>query len=152
MPKIDKPEWTNHPGDPNPLFGESNGPYGESVLGDAAGLQQIGVRLECLRPGSRSSQRHWHETEDEFVFVISGELVLIEDDETSLAAGDAAGWRAGSPVGHCLENRSSADATILVVGTRNPADKVHYPDHDTILHRDGDKYQVTKLDGSAKGS
>ncbi|MEP0070326.1 cupin domain-containing protein [Pyruvatibacter sp.] len=152
MPKIDRLEWTNHPGKTNPLFGESTGPYGEIVVGDAMDLQQFGVRLECLRPGSRSSQRHWHEAEDEFVFVVSGELVLVEDDETNLSSGDAAGWRAGAPVAHCLENRSSADATILVVGTRQSADKVHYPDHDMILHRDGDDYQVTKLDGSPKWS
>ncbi len=150
MPKINKPEWTNHSGESNPLFGENNGPYGEIVLGDVAGLQQFGVRLECLRPGSRSSQRHWHEAEDEFVFVISGELVLIEDQETCLYAGDAAGWQAGVTLAHCLENRSSVDATMLVVGTRKPTDKVHYPDHDMILHRDGGSYQVTKLDGSPK--
>ncbi len=98
-------------------------------IGKAAGLTQFGVHLETLHPGARSSVRHWHEAEDEFVYVISGELVLIEDEETVLRAGEAAGWAAGVPVGHCLENRSAEDATILTVGTRDPGDRWHYVEH-----------------------
>ncbi len=148
MPKIDVPTWTEGPGGPNPLFGEGNGPYAEVSLSDAAGLQQFGVRLERLYPGSRSSYRHWHETEDELLYVLSGELVLIEDTETRLRTGDAAGWRAGTPVAHCLENRSSKPATILIVGTRAPAGAVHYPDHDLVLHHDETERRFTRLDGS----
>lgn len=148
MPKIDVPAWTEGPGGHNPLFGSDNGPYAEIVLGDVAGLKQFGVRLERLPPGSRSSYRHWHSSEDEFVYVVSGELVLIEDQETTLRAGDAAGWRAGSEVGHCLENRSQAPATMLVVGTRADAGAVHYPDHDIVLHRDASGRRLTRSDGS----
>ena len=97
MPKIDIPAWTEKPGGPNPLSGQDNGPHGEISLGEVIGLTQFGVRLERLPPGSRSSHRHWHETEDEFVYVLSGELVLVEETEAVLRAGDAAGWRAGAP-------------------------------------------------------
>jgi uncharacterized cupin superfamily protein len=100
-----------------------------SDLGEALGLTQFGAHIETLHPGARSSLRHWHENEDEFVYVISGELVLIEDEESVLQAGDVAGWAAGVPVGHCLENRSEADATYLVVGTRAARDVWHYVDH-----------------------
>src|SRR6185312_15195683 len=103
---------------------------------------------ERLPPGSRSSHRHWHEAEDEFVYVLAGELVLIEETETLLQAGDAAGWRAGAPTAHCLENRSTGDAVLLVVGTRAPADVVHYPDHDVILYRDADGERFTRGDGT----
>lgn len=148
MPKIPMREWTEGPGGFDPLFGSDNGPYSEIALGDAVGLKQFGVHLERLPPGSRSSYRHWHETEDEFVYVVSGELVLIEDQETVLRAGDAAGWRAGSPVGHCLENRSTEPVTMLVVGTRAPAGVVHYPDHGIVLHRDASGRRLTRADGT----
>lgn len=148
MPKIDFPAWTEGAGGPNSLFGQGNGPYAELSLGDIAGLEQFGVRLERLPPGSRSSYRHWHETEDEFVYVLSGALVLVEDAESTLRAGDAAGWRAGSAVAHCLENRSSEDATILVIGTRAKAGVVHYPDHDLTMRHDGSERRFTRADGS----
>jgi uncharacterized cupin superfamily protein len=148
MPKIDIPAWTEGSGGPNPVFGQGNGPYAEKSLGDAAGLAQFGVRLERLPPGSRSSCRHWHETEDELVYVLSGELVLVEDTENTLRAGDAAGWRAGSAVAHCLENRSPEEATILVVGTRAKTGAVYYPDHDVVLHNDESGRRFTRTDGS----
>ncbi|MEM8749276.1 MAG: cupin domain-containing protein [Pseudomonadota bacterium] len=106
------------------------------------------MHLERLPSGSRSSHRHWHETEDEFVYLISGELVLIEDEEILLRSGDAAGWKAGRPVAHCLENRSDSEALFLVVGARKSADVVHYPDHGFILHRSKDSRAFTTLDGS----
>jgi uncharacterized cupin superfamily protein len=100
-------------------------------LGLAAGLIQFGVNLVTLPPGAWSSQRHWHEHEDEFVYVISGELVLIEDDgETVLEPGDCAGWKAGVHNGHHLVNRSSRDATFLAIGTRDERDWGEYPDID----------------------
>ena len=133
MQKIINTDWSEFSGAPNPVTGISNGSYAERVLGDVAGLTQFGVRVERLPPGSSSSHRHWHETEDEFVYVISGELVLVEDQETVLSAGDAAGWAAGDAVAHCLENRSDAPATYLVVGTRAEFGTVHYPDHDVVL-------------------
>lgn len=148
LPKIATEQWKKHVGEPNPHSSQNDGPYAEIALGDAVGLSQFGVHLERLPSGSRSSHRHWHETGDEFIFLVSGELVLIEDEETLLRSGDAAGWKAGQPIAHCLENRSDSDAVILVVGTRTTEDVVHYPDHDLILRRGEGIRTFTRLDGS----
>ncbi len=122
-------------------------------LGDAAGLTQFGLNMCTLPPGAWSSQRHWHEHEDEFVYVLRGEVVLVTDEgEETLRAGDCAGFRAGDPNGHCLQNRSRADAVIIEVGTRHPGgDAVTYPDIDLRIvagqsgyaHRDGTPYPRT---------
>lgn len=148
MPKIDSGGWTAHEGSVNPIFGEANGPYSEKILGDRAGLTQFRVHLERLPPGSRSSYRHWHETEDEFIYIISGHLVLIEDTETHLQAGDTAGWKAGEPIGHCLENRSDDDAVVLVVGTRANQGVVHYPDYKVLLKLDEGVASYFRYDGT----
>src|SRR6185436_17739004 len=104
------------------------------VLGDVAGLTQFGVNLTTLKPGAASALRHWHEVEDEFVFVVEGELTLVEDNgETLLKPGDAAGFKGGVANGHHLVNKSSLDAVYLEVGTRAPADHAHYPDDDLDL-------------------
>ena len=100
-------------------------------LGVAAGLTQFGVNIMTLKPGVWASQRHWHSTEDEFVYIITGELVLIEDDgETVLRPGDCAAWPAGVRNGHHLINRSNATASFLVVGSRRDDDWGEYPDID----------------------
>lgn len=148
MPKIATNEWKSHVGTPHQRSGQNDGPYGEMALGDRVGLTQFGVHLERLPAGSRSSHRHWHETEDEFIYLISGELVLIEDEETLLKPGDAAGWKAGESVAHCLENRSDGEAVFLAVGTRNVEDRVHYPDHDLLLRRAAGGRSFTRLDGT----
>lgn len=148
MPKIDTTRWTDHEGQPHPVSGQNDGPYSDIALGDGVGLSQFGVHLERIPPGSRTSHRHWHEVEDEFLYLVSGALVLIEEAETLLVAGDAAGWKAGQATGHCLENRSEADAVMLVVGTRQAEDVVHYPDHDLILHRGKDGRRFTRGDGT----
>lgn len=119
-------------------------------LGDAAGLTQFGVNLLRLPPGVWSSQRHWHTAEDEFVYVLQGEVVLVSDaGEEVLRAGDCAGFKAGEPNGHQLQNRSDAEAVCLEVGLRNPErDGVDYPDIDLtiragardFLHKDGTPY------------
>ena len=111
-------------------------------LGDAAGLDQFGVNMLRLPAGAWSSQRHWHVTEDEFVWVVSGEVVLVEEDgETVLRAGDCAGFKAGVPNGHRIENRSDAEAVLLEVGTRNPTgDGADYPDIDMVLPAGADRY------------
>lgn len=118
-------------------------------LGDAAGLTQFGVNRLTLSPGVWSSQRHYHSHEDEFVIVLEGEVVLITDaGEETLRAGDSAGFPAGVPDGHHFINRSSRDAVLLEVGTRNEGDGVVYPDIDLIVpegsktyaHRDGRPY------------
>jgi uncharacterized cupin superfamily protein len=119
-------------------------------LGDAAGLTQFGVNLLTLTPGTWSSQRHWHTVEDEFVYVVSGEVVLVTDEgEALLRAGDCAGFKAGVPNGHQLQNRSEGNAVVLEIGTRQPADdEAFYPDIDLhaikgragYAHRDGRPY------------
>lgn len=118
-----------------------------TVLGDAGGLTQFGVNMLRLRPGSWSSQRHWHTAEDEFVYVLEGEVVLVTDaGEEVLRPGDCAGFKAGDADGHHLQNRSDRDAVVLEVGARRPAeDKAYYPDIDLVhlassekfVHRDG---------------
>ena len=118
-------------------------------LGDAAGLTQFGVNLMRLAPGVWSSQRHWHTAEDEFVWVVSGEVVLVTDDgEEVLRAGDCAGFKAGVANGHQIQNRSNAEAVLLEIGTRDlETDQTDYPDLDMIVgpdevyrHRDGSPY------------
>ena len=120
-------------------------------LGNAVGLTQFGVNICTLKPGAQSSQRHWHANEDEFVFVLEGEVVLKEDGgETVLKKGEAAGWKAGSPNGHTIINRTRQDALVLEVGTRDPkGDKVTYPDIDMLFHRDGDKRSYTRKSGES---
>ena len=119
-------------------------------LGDAAGLTQFGVNLLRIAPGVWSSQRHWHTAEDEFVWVVSGEVVLVEEGgETVLRAGDCAGFRAGVPDGHQIQNRSNAEAVLLEIGTRAPdTDHTDYPDLDMVVgpdevyrRRDGTPYE-----------
>lgn len=148
MPKLDTTRWQDFPAKVSRYTGQSNGPCSEVVLGEQADLSQFGVHIERLPPGSRSSFRHWHETEDEFVYVIEGEVVLVESAETLLRAGDAAAWKAGVPEGHCLENRSTRDATFLVVGTRAPRGVVHYSDHDVVMHHDENCRRFFRKDGT----
>ena len=120
-------------------------------LGDALGLTRIGVNLACLQPGKESSMRHWHTHEDEFVWVVEGELVLRTDaGEQLLVAGTCAGFAAGSSDGHQLINRSAAPATYLVISNRDPADTAYYPDADVDLvwspaHARG---RMTRRDGT----
>ena len=107
-------------------------------LGDAAGLEQFGVNLCRLPPGAWSSQRHWHTHEDEFVYVVEGEVVLVTDGgEEVFRAGDCAGFKAGAPDGHHFQNRSDRDALILEVGTRIWDDAAYYPDVDLVAKSDG---------------
>jgi len=138
---------TNYP----PPFNKAVEGRARKRLGRAAGLTQFGVNICTLRPGAASSQRHWHENEDEFVYVLSGEVVLAEDGgETILRPGDAAGWKAGVENGHCLINRSNSDAVFIEVGTRAESERAHYSDIDmqivrdesgfNYLHRNGEPY------------
>ena len=100
-------------------------------LGDAAGLTQFGVNLLTLGPGVWSSQRHWHEKEDEFVYVLEGEVVLVTDaGEETMRPGDCAGFKAGVRDGHCLQNRSAEPALLLVMGARDDEDWGEYSDLD----------------------
>ena len=109
----------------------------KAALGNVAGLTQFGVNLTRLKPGAASALRHWHEQEDEFVYVLEGELVLIEGDgEMPLRPGDCAGFKAGVPNGHQLVNKSQRDAVYLEIGTRAATERAHYPDADLVLERD----------------
>lgn len=119
-------------------------------LGDASGLTQFGVNLLTLPPGAWSAQRHWHSAEDEFVWVVEGEVVLVTDaGEQVLRPGDCAGFPAGAPDGHHLQNRSQVNAIVLEIGSRRPEDDgCDYPDIDMLApaheegycHRDGTPY------------
>jgi uncharacterized cupin superfamily protein len=118
-------------------------------LGDAAGLTQYGVNLLRLPPGTWSSQRHWHTAQDEFVYVVSGEVVLVTGTgEEILRAGDCAGFKAGDQDGHHLQNRSDADVVVLEVGTRLPNDGAEYPDIDLVAPAGGQPAIYTRRDGT----
>jgi uncharacterized cupin superfamily protein len=113
-------------------------------LGAALGLTGFGVNLTRLEPGASSALRHWHTREDEFVFIVEGELVLRTDaGDTPLKAGMCAGFKAGDPDGHCLINLSDRPAVYLEMGNRAEGDEAHYPDDDlwyrdkSFYHRDG---------------
>jgi uncharacterized cupin superfamily protein len=117
-------------------------------LGNVVGLDQFGVNLTRLRPGAQSAQRHWHAAEDEFVFVVEGTLVLCENDgESVLAAGDAAGFKAGVANGHCLVNRSTRDAVYLEIGTRSQRDAADYPGIDLRVEKDENGVRYTRKSG-----
>jgi uncharacterized cupin superfamily protein len=118
-------------------------------LGDAVGLDQFGVNLSRLKPGAASSQRHWHQNEDELVYLLKGELVLVEDGgETVLRPGDAAGWKAGVPNGHCLINRTTRDAVYLEIGSRAAQEVANYPDIDMRAERDDKGMRYLRKDGA----
>jgi len=122
-------------------------------LGMAAELSQFGVNLLTLGPGSWSSQRHWHALEEEFVYVLEGEVVLVEDaGEQTLGPGDCAGFKAGTRNGHHLQNRTTRDARILVVGSCFEDDHGEYSDIDMKFERQPGKGAASRFlrkDGSA---
>lgn len=118
-------------------------------LGDAGGLTQFGANITILEPGGLSSMRHWHVHEDEFVMVTQGEVVLVTDDgETVLRAGDCAAFPAGVENGHHFLNRSAAEARFLVVGTRAPTETVYYSDVDMMVVDVDGVGTYTRKDGS----
>ncbi len=118
-------------------------------LGDLAGLTQFGVNLLRLPPGAWSSQRHWHTGEDEFVYVLAGEVVLVTDaGEEVLRAGDAAGFAANEPNGHCLQNRADREASILEIGSRVASSVGHYSDIDMVAPASGKPAVYTHRDGA----
>lgn len=105
-------------------------------LGDALGLTDFGVNLVELPPGASSALRHWHSAEDEFIYVLSGTLTLVTDaGAQSLPAGTCAGFAKNVADGHCLRNDGEGSVTYLEVGSRNPADRVVYPDVDMVVER-----------------
>jgi uncharacterized cupin superfamily protein len=138
MPKVDIAKVSVRSGTfyPAEFQAECAGRH-KQALGDVVGLTQFGVNITRIAPGAASSLRHYHEQEDEFIYMLAGELVLIENDgEVVLKAGDAAGFKANSGNAHCLVNRSGRDAVYFEVGTRSVEERVHYPDVDLMLERD----------------
>ncbi|MFE0753541.1 cupin domain-containing protein [Inquilinus sp. NPDC058860] len=150
MPKIDLAAVPERKGSgyPHPF----DAPCADRIrqrLGQAGGLADVGVNLMRLPPGGWSSQRHWHSEEDEFVYVLDGELTLVENGgETVLRAGDCAAFPKNSGNGHHMINRSGAVAVYLEVGTRSPTDVITCSDIDMMspstdgrfLHKDGTPY------------
>lgn len=125
-------------------------PREKRALGDALGLTKIGVNFTTLPPGKESSMRHHHTLEDEMVYVLEGELVLITDEgEQVIRAGDCAGFPAGNQDGHQLVNRSAEPARYLEISNRDPADLAEYPDVDLKYgHRPDGSFQYTRKDGT----
>ncbi len=153
-PALDPAEVAERVGSsyPEPFRGRVGGRR-KRPLGNALGLRNFGVNLVRLSPGAVSSMRHWHARQDEFVYVLEGELALVTDaGAQSLKAGMAAGFPAGAGDGHQLVNRSDKDALYLEVGDRMPGDACVYPDIDLALphrpntgphaftHKDGTPY------------
>ncbi|KPQ07692.1 MAG: protein of unknown function, contains double-stranded beta-helix domain [Rhodobacteraceae bacterium HLUCCA12] len=151
MPKLDLASAPVKTGSiyPEPYAAQMAGRSSRS-LGALAGLTQFGVNLVTLQPGAPASLRHWHLKEDEFAIVLSGALILVEDDgETVMQPGDCAAWKAGVPNGHRFVNRSSAPASFLVVGTSAEDEVATYSDIDMKIHMGGGKPRFTYHDGSA---
>jgi len=150
MPKIDLAAVPERIGSGYPAeLAETCAQRVRKRLGNAGGLTDFGVNLMRLPPGNWSSQRHWHTHEDEFVYILEGELVLVEDDgETVLRAGDCAAFPKNTGNGHHMINRSSAVAVYLEVGSRSPDDVTTCSDVDMMspasdgrfLHKDGTPY------------
>jgi uncharacterized cupin superfamily protein len=149
MPKIDidKISIDTATGYPPP-FNKAVEGRSRKRLARAAGLTHFGVNICTLKPGAASSQRHWHEKEDELIYVLTGEVVLREDNgETVLKPGDAAAWKAGVANGHCLINRSDSDAVFIEVGTRAPAERAYYSEIDMMIERNEKGARYTKKNG-----
>ncbi len=133
---------------PEPFAGRTKG-RSKQALGSAGGLSQFGVNLTRLAPGAASALKHWHENEDEFVFIIEGTATLVEGDrETPLAAGEAAAFKAGVETGHQIVNRSDGDVVFLEIGRRARAERAHYPDDDLIFERINSAFRFSRRDGT----
>lgn len=136
--------WTNYP----PAFAPMVAGRSKRRLGRLFGLESFGVNLTTLAPGARSALRHRHTVQDEFVYILSGDVMLCHDlGETLLRAGMCAGFRHGGTA-HCLVNRSQVPASYLEVGDRRPGDAVDYPDEDLVAVADGDGWRFTHRDGT----
>ena len=118
------------------------------ALGNAGGLTQFGVNLTTLEPGAMSAHRHWHRNEDEFIYVLEGELTLVTDaGEETLRPGMAAAFPAGEPNGHHLVNRGTTPASYLEIGTRCEDEDAEYPDIDLRLQKRNGKFVFTRKSG-----
>ncbi|MCK6450562.1 MAG: cupin domain-containing protein [Alphaproteobacteria bacterium] len=140
---------SNATGYPEPFRAENQRRWNRR-LGDHAGLRNFGVNLTRIVPGGQSSHRHGHTRQDEFIYVLEGEVVLeSRGGAQTLRAGMCAGFAAGDGDAHRFVNRSPADAVLLVVGDRTPGDEIHYPDIDMHARMGADgKYRFTRKDGT----
>jgi uncharacterized cupin superfamily protein len=124
-------------------------PREKRALGDAFGLTKIGVNLTRLMPGKESSMRHWHTHEDELVYVLEGEVVIVTDSgEQVVGAGMCAGFSAGVRDGHQFVNRSDHPAVYLEISNRDEADLATYPDADLMWNPPGHPDRYTRRDGT----
>ena len=124
-------------------------PREKRALGDVLGITKFGVNLTTLAPGRESSMRHWHTHEEELVYVLEGEVVLVTDaGEQVLTAGACAGFPAGSGDGHQLVNRGPVPAVYLEIGSRDPADAAHYPDVDLVWNAPEHPDRYSRRDGT----
>jgi uncharacterized cupin superfamily protein len=147
MPKLDLDaiEQTNRTGYPAPFDKDVAGRWYRRIA-PASGLTQFGVSQVTLKPGAWSSQRHWHDDEDEFLVMISGEAVLVEDGgRTILRPGDCAAWPKGIRNGHHLRNESDSDCSFIVVGS-GAGGSGGYSDIDMLFTADN---RYTHEDGTA---
>ena len=118
-------------------------------LGDAGGLTQFGVNIVILAPGAKSSMRHWHRHEDEFVMITMGECTMMQDaGPTVMQVGDCAAFPAGNTDGHCFINHTEAEARFLVVGTKAKTEVATYSDVDLQVHQSGGVSRFTYKDGT----
>lgn len=151
MPRIDRSKAEHHErlAYPGKLLERTRGCW-KTKLGDAVGLTQMGVGEVELAPGSATGLLHYHHGADEMIYVLEGEVTLVEEgqEDQVLTAGDAAGWRAGDMVGHTIENRSDKPARILEIGTRPPEDTAIYVGLDMIYRaRNGANVTITSRSG-----
>ncbi|HEX5508973.1 MAG TPA: cupin domain-containing protein [Pseudolabrys sp.] len=149
MPKvdIDKVKVVSGTFYPAEFQAECRGRH-KQPIGDAVGLTQFGVNITRIDPGAASALRHWHEQEDEFIYMLEGELVLAENSgEIVLRPGAAAGFKSGSGNAHRLINRSDRVAIYFEVGTRAKSERVHYPDVDLVMERDETGRRYLHKDG-----
>jgi len=149
LPAIDPAIVPEHRGSvyPEP-FRTRMGDRSKRRLGEACGLTKFGVNLVTLGPGGQSALRHWHTLQDEFVYVLSGEVVLVSNDgEQTLGPGTCAGYPAGKKDGHHFINRSNAPATYLEIGNRVEGDNAFYPDDDLTWIDDEDGRFAARKDG-----
>ena len=150
MPKIDLASVSVKTGTiyPAPYDAEVAG-RSSMRLGDAGGLTQFGVNLVILAPGAKSSMRHWHLHEDEFVMVTQGACTMLTDAcATPMVAGDCAAFPAGVPDGHCFVNHTASEARFLVVGTKARAEVATYSDVDFMVHQGSGVNRFTYRDGT----
>lgn len=150
MPKIDLPNIPIQTGSGYPeQFREEMQGRSSQRVGDSGGITQFGANITILQPGAKSSLRHWHEEQDEFMMVIAGTCTLVDElGETELTAGECAAFPAGDANGHCVVNNSSSEARFLIIGSRTATETAWYSDIDMKVTVQDGTYDFTHKDGS----